>query len=305
MLKAPFTLTEMSLMLVLDPHFFAIEATPGDAFGSRLARLKSELKKLLMICQSSQLKIAVERKAWKHLEINRIRPIVELAQDHELNVALSVLRQRYIAPIPETSTVGCRTWGIKPLFNGLQSHEDVLLANAVTASILYIATTKVASYFFICDEVGRTYVRHSTGHSTINEIVRWRVYLTAPGLAGPQHATCMRTSRNLAVPWTTRYDAALPDAGKYCFRPPPDWFKRSTQAVRTIRSKPAFVDERGNGWVDPNTPGISEHWDLLIEDANMAKETGLDQLNVWKYLGASKPGGEIHHVPGKKMSKLH
>jgi len=292
-------------MLVLDPRFFTFEATPGDTFRSQLDRLKSGLKRLLCICQSSQLKIAVERKAWRHLEINRIRPIVVLAQDHELNVALSVLRQRYLSPIPETNIVSCRTWGIKPLFDGLKTQEDVLLANAVTASMLYISTTKAATYFFVCDVAGRTFLRRSTGHSAINEIIRWRVYLTAPTLAGPQYATCMRSSRNLAVPWTTRYDAALPDQGMYCFRPPTDWHKRSTAAIRTIRSKPAFVDDLGNGWVDPNTPGTSEHWDLLIEDADMAKETGLDQLNIWKYLAPNKPGGEIHHVPGKKVSKLH
>lgn len=85
-------------MLVLDPQFFRIDAIPGTAFESRLNHLKVSLKKLLSICQNSQLNIAIEQNAWRYLvEKNRIKPIVDLANDHELNVALSVLRQRYLS----------------------------------------------------------------------------------------------------------------------------------------------------------------------------------------------------------------
>lgn len=292
-------------MLVLDPQFFRIDAIPGTAFESRLNHLKVSLKKLLSICQNSQLNIAIEQNAWRYLEKNRIKPIVDLANDHELNVALSVLRQRYLSQIPAIDITGCRTWGIKPLFNGLLNSEDLLLANSVTASILYITTTGAEPYFFIHDEFGRNIVRHSTAYSAINEIIRWRIYLTAPNLPGPQYATCIRHQRNLAIPWTTRYDVTLPDAGSYFFVPPNDWHKRSRHAVRTIRSKPAFIDSLGNGWANPNTPGVPEHWDLFIEDANMASNIGLNQLNICKYLSPIKPGGEIHHVPGKKASRLH
>ncbi|MHA7600674.1 hypothetical protein ACX12L_12095 [Alicycliphilus sp. T452] len=291
-------------MLVLDPQFFRIDAIPGTAFESRLKSLKVNLRSLLNICQKLQLKIAVEKDAWRYLEANRIKPIVDLGKDHELNVALSVLRQKYLSTIPETNITGCRTWGIRPLFNGLANPEDLLLANSVTASILYIAKTGSAAYFFIQNEYGRNIVQHSSGHSKINEIIRWRIYLTAPNLAGPQYATCIRHQRNITTPWTTRYDITLPDVGSYFFVPPNDWHKRSTNSVRTIRSKPAFVDIVGNGWSNPNTPGVPEHWDLFIEDATMAKDIGLDQLNIWKYLCPSEPGGELHHVPRKKASRL-
>jgi hypothetical protein len=156
---------------------------------------------------------------------------------------------------------------------------------------------------------GRNLVIHRAGNSTLHENTRWVLHVQPSGV-GPRQVLCVHHPRNLREHWTSRFDWRLPgasDGARYPFCVPPQWWKGSTRALRTVSSKPAWVDAHGNGWARPNINcGAGYHWDVFIQDAQAKQAIGADQINVVEFgvpVTEGRPG-HLHHVPSAKQGHV-
>jgi hypothetical protein len=147
---------------------------------------------------------------------------------------------------------------------------------------------------------GRNLTIHRVANSTLDENTRWALYVQLPGI-GPRQVLCVYHNRNLTAKWTCRYDWRLPseaDGAQYPFVPSNYWWKGSTVAFRTVRSKFAWVDCDGNGWARPNIPnGAGYHWDVFIHSQNWLNKSGKNLINVVAFGVPVTQGrvGDIHH----------
>lgn len=156
---------------------------------------------------------------------------------------------------------------------------------------------------------GRNQKTHQTAQCTLAEITRWALYVQPRGI--PRRIHCVHHPRNLDIDWTIRYDWRLParsDDGPYPFCVPEKWWELDTQAVRTIRSKPAWIDRFRNGWTRPNiNQGSGYHWDVFIENHQLQEQIGLNHLNVVEYGAPRDQGvpGHVHHTATEKQPHLN
>lgn len=286
-------------MLVIDPYVFLAEGiSPQD----RLKVLKENLRSIIALCRKIPCKATFDRIGWQEIERQHIRPLTSLHQDHDLNTALTLFRNQHLQPILHEQSGTARTWGIKPLFGGLADDTNIRHAGYFVNSLLYCLHKNGKAFVYSFDQLGRNLKKHQVGHSCIFERTRWRIYVSSTGLSGAQAVPCVNCIRHLEVGWTCRYDTSLPDCGKHAFVPPADWHLKRTLAVSITKSKPVFLDCKGNGWASPNTPGESYHWDVYISKQEQLQSGGLAQINVCKFGIPSNQGqaGEIHHVPKAK-----
>jgi len=155
---------------------------------------------------------------------------------------------------------------------------------------------------------GRNLVSHVAGGSTLEETTRWVLHVQPKGI-GPRQILCVHHPRNLRERWTARFDWRLPassDGARYPFCPPRYWWKGATPAHRTIESRPAWLDDHGNGWARPNIPqGAGYHWDVFIQSPTLQQAVGLRQINVVEFGAPRHEGnaGQLHHVPDAKLGK--
>ncbi|MBF0097565.1 MAG: hypothetical protein HQM05_09560 [Magnetococcales bacterium] len=151
---------------------------------------------------------------------------------------------------------------------------------------------------------GRNVQVHPVGHGKMEEITRWILYVQARTI-GTREIACMYHARNLQEKWTIRYDWRLPAPGRgvdYPFCVPVHWWKGNVNALRTIRSKPAFVDRFGNGWVVPSESRHGHHWDVHIMGVAQQQNIGLNELNVVAHGAPQDQGheGALHHLTKSK-----
>jgi hypothetical protein len=155
---------------------------------------------------------------------------------------------------------------------------------------------------------GRNLRVHAAGETTLDENTRWVLHLQPKGI-GHRQVLCVYHPRNLTERWTARFDWRLPavsDGAKYPFCPPDKWWKASTIAHHTVHSKPAWIDNHGNGWARPNIPGgAGYHWDVMIESPALVELVGLSQINVVEYGAPPREGlpGQLHYVPVPKRGR--
>jgi hypothetical protein len=200
--------------------------------------------------------------------------------------------------IPEAPITGSiRMWGVKPLFDWHRldpSWIKVMEQLLVGCAQLDDETILISRLF-----AGRNLQMHAVAQCTLFEKTRWRIYLHVPGRP-PRVVPCIRNPRNLAVPWTARFDEKLPEKGRFPFCPPPKWWRRGTIACGTHTAKPAWIDVHGSGWAQPSTGG-DYHWDVFIRDPNLIEAVGLDTINVvaWGNREGKVPA-DLDHKPKNK-----
>lgn len=289
-------------MLLIDPYIFL--PAKGCPYTSERAReVKSSLKSILSINRQLGFDLVVDQAHWRYIEKNHIRKLTAAFNDSELNVALLSLRS-IIKKVDTTTNYHIRAWGVKPLCYDFASAEDVEFGDSIARSAAYCIERYGKANLFIEESLGRNILEHSSGYSSIKERLRWRVYVSRAGLNGALPVPCIYSQRNIETPWTSRFDIFLPDTGEYSFVPPTNWHLRSTAAVVTKQSKPVFLDNSGNGWAAPNTPGQAYHWDVYLENPKWIAARGANQINVTRYGAPESQGapGTIHHVPTGKAS---
>jgi hypothetical protein len=156
---------------------------------------------------------------------------------------------------------------------------------------------------------GRNVQYHRPASSELREVTRWALYVQMRD-TGSKQVLCMHHVRNFEAKWTSRFDWRLPasaDACRYPFCPPAEWWKGSTESFRTVSSKAAWIDARGNGWARPNINcGTGYHWDVYLRNSVDVGATGVDQINVVEFGAPQGEGraGFLHHVPSNKKHKV-
>lgn len=272
--------------------------------------VQQELDLVVRICRDHKVTLVPFPEYWNDLWSVLGRPLEQQLPPEAKGsvVALRNLGER--AKHTEVPTLGAhagKVWrrGFSELFASLGDSWEESMMRAVLRALsaghdVIMLTRKV---------LGRNVRRHAGSDSTLDEITRWMLYVQ-PKEMGPRSILCVHHPRNLRERWTVRFDWRLPassDGGPYPFCPPDGWWRGQTQAHRTICSKPAWIDQCGNGWARPNIQGgAGYHWDVFITKPQLQQRVGLAQINVVQFGAPAREGkpGTIHHVPSEKEGKI-
>lgn len=290
------------MIVVLDPALLLFDARDGAPSADEEAALADAIDELVRMCRGVDAVIPSVDWYWRPLQTELVRPLVRGARGPKLRQGLDALarlaRPRALPVIPTSGKI--RTWGVRPLFvwSRLSAEWHAIMTRMLVGCALLDEPVVLATRLF----AGRNMTPHAVGRTTLIEKTRWRIMLHVPGRA-PRDVPCVRSRRNLDVPWTTRFDERLPDGGHYPFCPPGRWWRRRVEAQRTFKSKPCWIDRFGSGWAQPGAGG-NLHWDVFLETPALVEAIGLSAINVvaWGSGETGKEPGEIHHVPEDKRS---
>lgn len=290
---------------ILDPALLLTR--PGEE-----DRLEVEIDVINQICRSGQITLPKLGEYWPALWQELGASLQRTLKRPRAKLALDELRSFGCAPraIPvlEAPPRG-RMLGARHMFEIEQLSPTWL--DRMTLALARASASGIPTILLTRRMIGRNLQVHQVENSRIEEVTRWVVYLSMSG--GPPRAVyCIHHPRNLppSLRWTTRYDWRLPasvDGAKHPFCPPAAWWKGAVPAVKTVESKPAFLDAMGNGWARPNiNDGRGYHWDVYLSDPNLKERIGLSQLNIVGFGGppGEKEPGAIHHASQKKMGRL-
>jgi len=265
--------------------------------------IADELAQILLLCRQHSIVVPSSLPYWNELwSTMGARLEQTLGRGGQAYRAVQELRKpgTPVTGIPPAPEQRVRVWGFAgpargALFDGAWPN---LLAEAAVRAAL--TRQRVV---LLCRHVqGRNLDVHQHANITLDEIVRWSLYVQPP-VVGPVTIDCCTRPRNLAVPWTIRMDWRLPDTGRYPYCPMQNWRRGATRVFKTARSRPAWLDVQGNEWARPNiSAGSGYHWHVYV-NTNHHSRLGLEQINVVAFGGAASEGvpGSIHHMdPAKK-----
>lgn len=289
---------------VLDPALFL--PRPGEE-----QRLEAELDHVTRLCHEGRIELPALEEYWPELWKQHGSKLERSLASRRARQALRELRKRGTPPqgLPPLRPVAGRVYGLRTMFD-LDALGPGWLGR-MTKALARASSTGAPTVLLTRRMQGRNLRSHAAAESQLDEVTRWVLYLHLSGSA-PRSVHCVQHPRNLSpdLRWTTRFDWRLPaaeDSARFPFCPPAAWWKQSTPAVTTVRSKPAFIDAKGNGWARPNiNDGKGHHWDVYIADEELTRRIGLDQLNIVEVGAPPSEGspGSIHHVPTKKKGRL-
>ncbi len=292
---------------LLDPAFLLPRAAQADE-----KQLVDELDLIAIMCRRNNIAIPPFEEYWPELWNTLGRDLERSLSHPDAKAALRQLRQLGDASgdkIRGDAPDGA-VWrrGFTDLFswNPLNSEWERRMAEAAVraATIPHERVILLARRI-----VGRNVRRHTVNNTEILENTRWQLHIQ-PRVVGPRRIACVHHPRNLTEKWTTRFDWRLPassDGARYPFCPPDRWWNHSEKTVRTISSKPAWVDVNGNGWSRPSIAGgVGYHWDVHVRVLAISQTIGMDQINVVEFGAPQSEGqpGDLHHVPSRKTARI-
>lgn len=292
------------MKLIIDPALFAHFSTGGISSSDDYALLRYRLRRLVSFLNATGASVVFEREAWKSFYASHVSPVHLQCGDPEIKAAIAILRRAYVPIV--APLVPVRTWGVISLLQtAIGAGAAWADAVATTAASVLLSGDQVLLFTDL--EEGRNCTKYQVGYSVLLEKTRWAVYIGAVGLGGATRVPCVTSVRNAQIPWTSRFDDALPDTAPgdgFRFQPPDNWWKRATVATKTMNGKRAWLDRAGNGWIAPNTPGTSYHWDVHFVRVQESPN-GLDPCNIVKWGAPANEGavGAVHHVPTRKASR--
>ena len=292
------------MIAILDPALLLTASPSGPLPADEEEALSALVDDAARILRDQRASIPAVDWYWNKLESEIVRPLHRTIRGPRLRQGLDAFRRHtraltLAAPPAHGKT---RLWGVKALFDWSRLSPDwlgVMERLLIGCAQINEPTVLVTRLF-----PGRNLDVYAASGSTLQAKTRWRLYLHIPGSA-PCHVPCVRSPRNIVVPWTARFDHKLPDGGRYPFCPPQPWWLVRTKAHGTVRSKPAWLDSRGNGWAQPSTGG-DYHWDVFLEDPALEEAVGLDAINIaaWGSTDRGKTPGEIHHISKEKRGRF-
>jgi hypothetical protein len=289
------------MIAVIDPALLLTAQSEGALSTNEEAELVGYVDDAARICRELGAVIPSADWYWGKLQRETVRQLHRRAQGPRLRQGLDTLhaRTRHVEIAAPPATGRTQMWGANVLFGYSRLAPEWL--GIMERLLIGCAQQNEETVLITRLFEGRNLKRHAAGRSTLDEKTRWRVLANVPGRP-PRLIRCIRSVRNWRVSWTARFDEKLPDSGHYPFCPPERWWRGSTEACRTFKSKPAWIDRYGNGWLQPSTGG-EYHWDVFLEDINLRDGVGLNQINVvaWGTPEKEKIPGEIHPVPKEKM----
>lgn len=291
---------------VLDPALLVPRTPDHEA-------LVSELVNVVQLCHRGRIQLLALEEYWSDLWLELGEPLRRSTTAPRTRRVLDELQKlgrppKGIPPCPVTPLRN-KVYGLRQMFDipalgpGWLDRMTKALARASASGIPTVLLTRRM--------LGRNLHVHQAGNSRLEEVTRWVLYLHLSG-SPPRTVYCVHHPRNLSTElrWTTRYDCRLPapeDGAKHPFCRPAKWWKREVDAVKTVESKPAFIDANGNGWARPNiNEGAGYHWDVYLSDPKLRERIGLSQLNIVGFGGPpdQKNPGDIHHTGQKKKGRL-
>lgn len=263
-----------------------------------------DLNWITSTCRKHAIEIVRFEAYWPDLLKQFIRPL-EKAFKPENRQALREVRmlaensKRLIPPFHRSAGKSWRRgflqlFGPQVLGDSWEERMTIAVLQAVSACRNVIIFTRRIK--------DRNLLVHPAGNSVLEENTCWVLHVQETQI-GHRQVLCIYHPRNLTERWTTRFDWRLPaasDGAKYPFCPPDNWWKGTTPIIRTITSKPAWLDKHGNGWARPNIPrGAGYHWDVMIQSQELTEIVGLRQINVVEYGAPPNEGkpGQQHHEP--------
>jgi hypothetical protein len=275
------------------------------------AEIVGELDLILLTCRKYKIELTPLGEYWSSLWHDFGSKLERQLSPHAKRT-LQALRQaapksdQHVSPLPPNAGTAWRR-GFTDLFGA--PYLQPQWADRMALAVIRALSSGQETVMFSRRLIGRNLVVHRTVNCTLHENTRWLLHVQPCGV-GHRHVLCVYHPRNLSERWTTRFDWRLPsisDGARYPFFAPDHWWKGSTKAVRTICSKPAWVDARGNGWARPNiNNGAGYHWDVFIQDLQTQQEIGVNQINVVEFGAPHSEGcpGSLHHTPSAKQSSV-
>ena len=291
------------MITILNPALLLTASPQGPLLPTEEKVLSDVVDNVARVCRANPAGIPAVDWYWRKLQMELVRPLRQRTTEPRLRQGLDALqqhaRQVTLAGTPTAGTT--RLWGVAGLFRWsrlpaewFEIMERLLIGCAQLGEPIILVTRLFQ---------GRNMAFHAIQRSVLTEKTRWRLYLHVPGQA-PRHVPCVRNPRNLAVPWTTRFDEKLPEGGHFPFCPPEFWWRRNVKAHGTVVSKPAWVDGYGGGWSQPTTGG-DHHWDVFLQDPKLEEAVGINPINVvaWGNTEGKIPG-DIHHVKTEQKGRF-
>jgi hypothetical protein len=273
------------------------------------AQIRRDFDSILVACRRFNVRLLAFNEYWPSLWSSLGREL-EQSLSAEGKRALQAVRNLGSNNMPQVPDVPATVWrsGFQQLFSSdiLQGSWEQSMAQAFARAV----AMNESVVLFVRRVEGRNLRTHRAGNSTLEENTRWVLYVRLEGAATCQ-VRCVYHPRNLAVDWTTRYDWRLPaqgDHARYPFCPNDKWWKHSTEAFGTVRSKHAWKDRHDNGWARPNIPGgAGYHWDVFIHAVQLRDAIGSDHINVVQYGAPQGEGtcGSLHHVQSAQAGQVH
>lgn len=295
------------MIAVIDPAWFVRQNHLDEHAEEAMAQ---DVDGLLHFLSRTSAELAIVEDYWYPLWKELGGPLEARVKSDRGRSALAELRKSgRRLPVPPLVTQG-RVRGCREMF-GNTMIMPAEWESRMCVSLLRLAMLDRPLVLLARPVVGRNVRRHSTGNLALDESTRWRIYVQPAGFAAFRPVPCVRMRRQIDVPWTSRFDPRLPGPGddaRYPFCVPADWDDPGRRIVETRSSKPAFVDELGNGWTRPSiNGGAGYHWDVFIGSVKLRERIGVDQINVTGYgnpPGEESKAGDLHHIPASKDGKI-
>lgn len=261
-------------------------------------QLEDVLRQLVRVLRRSQAKVPETRPYWPRLEREHFAPLRRHIRDID-----EIRRYRF----RDGLTTPFRKVPIAGLDRLLQG-TDPDWASVLEGLILACASSEETILVTRLIE-GRNLKRHldQDSREALREKILWDVRMDFGD--GPIRIPLICVERNLQVPWTIRFDEALPaseDGASFPFCPPAGW--QDEAAVHgTFKARLCWFDkEKKRCWSHPRTPGKPRHWDVDLNTAELREEYGLDYLNIVRFGGPTEEGppGSLHHVPATLQGQI-
>lgn len=291
---------------ILDPFIFWLP--PTDPSAQEIESLLRSMDFVVGLHQEFNYQLAVTKVTWDQIRRDFIAVALKHIPSRDIFPRVKAIERMltFVAPPQQEEGV---TWGVRSLYIFPGQVDPHQWADSVASLLAYWIGQQEEVILAVRLFEGRNVQLHQTGNSRIYEKVNWKVYVAAATVPQQHVVRCIHHKRNLGIPWTGRFDIALPDTCPtpgMAFIPNPAWDAVATVVVRTHSGRPTWVDTSKNFWADPNTPGAAYHWDVFLTAPADIKKFGVNPINItcWGRKDGEKIPGSVHHVPAQKQPAM-
>lgn len=285
------------MKIILDPLIFWLP-DPIHNLEKEIKIVLENIDNTTKIIRSNH-QITTNKSLWSRINKTLMPRLAQHINARELQPRIQYIKENLIIiTSPEKNT---ETWGVRNLFTPANLPDpDSWMTDLARIASHWIHTGEEFALMTRLIEGRNTLIHTGAQHCKIVEKTIWEVYLKHEEEVNPQTIPCISHVRNLEVAWTRRYDNYLPDSAPpdgLAFTPIANWNDPKTSIIRTIKSKPTWIDLQGNGWSDPNTPGEPHHWDVFLQNLGLRHKFKNSYVNITRFgtNDRNRVQGQVHH----------